>query len=82
MRKNPLFAASLIWAFVLSAVGQNQPVQNSTQPVTGVAPASGLFLQDGTPVKLRSSAISRLKTFPDRSVIGALVVGVARSSRF
>jgi hypothetical protein len=30
----------------------------------------------------RSSAISRLKTLPGRSVIGALVVGVAGSSRF
>jgi hypothetical protein len=31
MRKNPLFVAFVIWAFVLTAVGQNQSVQSSAQ---------------------------------------------------
>src|SRR5579871_2296780 len=80
MRKNPLFVAFVIWAFVLAAVGQNQPVQSSTQTATSAATTSGSVLEDGTPVKLRfgttvSSSTAHVGDSVDLEVLEEVTVG-------
>jgi hypothetical protein len=84
MRKNPLFVAFVIWAFVLTAVGQNQSVQSSTQSSTPTtaspAPTSGSVLQDGTPIKLRfgttvSSQTAHVGDSVDLEVLEEVTVG-------
>jgi hypothetical protein len=80
MRKNPLFVAFVIWAFVLAAVCQNQPVQSSTQTATSAAQTSGSVLQDGTPVKLRfgttvSSSTAHVSDSIDLEVLEEVAVG-------
>jgi hypothetical protein len=80
MRKNPLFVAFVIWAFVLAAVGQNQAVQSSTQTATSAPPTSGSVLQDGTPVKLRlgttvSSSTAHAGDSIDLEVLEEVTVG-------
>lgn len=80
MRKNPLFVAFVIWAFVLAAVGQNQTVQSSTQTATSAATTSGSVLQDGTPVKLRfgttvSSSTAHVGDSVDLEVLEDVTVG-------
>jgi hypothetical protein len=80
MHKNPLFVAFVIWAFVLAAIGQTQPVQSSTQIATSAAPTSGSVLQDGTPVKLRfgttvSSSTAHVGDSVDLEVLEEVTVG-------
>jgi hypothetical protein len=80
MRKNPLFVAFVIWAFALTAVGQNQSVQSSTPTTASPAPTSGSVLQDGTPIKLRfgttvSSQTAHVGDSVDLEVLEEVTVG-------
>jgi len=82
MRKNPLFVWFTVWMFVLTAVGQNQPLQSSAQTITSAAPppASGSVLQDGTPIKLRfgttvSSQTAHVGDSVDLEVLEEVTVG-------